>query len=358
MSPETMELRARVEALERALAAVTNKNRADERRRCLNVAVWAVASAAVAAVLLFLAVPIPLRAAGPTEVTAPFTVVDGSGRLLMRVLDDPNRGAIVSLYNAAARGVVEIGGSASGCCGTLRIYDGADNAQPRAMLGVHENGMGGLHLAGPGGGIAQFTGKGMVVTNGEKEPVAILRRDTDRGYLELRNKSGAASANLWASDVGGILEVNETSGKPAAKIDAVGGPGKMTIFGAGVAKSTIGVSADDAGLLRLDSARGNSVLLHGIGAVKTLNHVGREVVDIGADDHGNGIVDVRHSSGVGGVRLDVSETGAGNLKIHNPSFEIMAQIGLKEEGRGDMCVMGRKGLICLSGIAAKSLIPW
>jgi hypothetical protein len=132
----------------------------------------------------------------------------------------------------------------------------------------------------------------------------------------------------------------------------------MTIFGAGVARSTIGVSADDAGLLRLDSARGNSVLLHGIGAVKTLNHVGREIVDLGADDHGNGIVDVRHSSGVGGVRLDVSETGAGNLKIHNPGFEIMAQMGLKEEGRGDVCVMGRKGLICLSGIAAKSLIPW
>jgi hypothetical protein len=117
------------------------------------VAVCAVASAAVAVALLFLAVPIPLRAAGPTEVTAPFTVVDGSGRLLMRVLDDPNRGAVVSLYNAGARGVVEIGGSATGCCGTLRIYDGADNAQPKAMLGVHEDGTGGLHLAGPGGGI-------------------------------------------------------------------------------------------------------------------------------------------------------------------------------------------------------------
>src|SRR4029077_20785103 len=32
MSPETMELRARIEALEQALAAATNMNRADERR--------------------------------------------------------------------------------------------------------------------------------------------------------------------------------------------------------------------------------------------------------------------------------------------------------------------------------------
>jgi hypothetical protein len=100
------------------------------------------------------------------------------------------------------------------------------------------------------------------------------------------------------------------------------------------------------------------VVLHGVGTMKTLNPAGQEVVDIGADSHGNGSVDVRHSSGVGGVRLDVSETGAGNLKIHTPPFEIMAQMGLKEGGRGDVCVMGRKGLICLSGVAAKSLIPW
>lgn len=358
MNTEMIELRARVAALERALAVATSTNRVDERRRGTTTVVFALASAAVTVTLLFLTAPIPLRAAGPTSVTAPFTVVDGSGRLLMRVLDDPNRGAVVSLYNAAARGVVEIGGSATGCCGTVRVYDGADNALPKAFLGVHEDGMGGLQLAGPGGGFAQYTGKGVVVTNGEKKPVAILRRETDRGYLELRNGSDAASANLWASDVGGILEVNEASGKPAAKIDAVGGPGKMTIFGSGRAKTTVGVSADDAGLIRLDSAGGNSVTLHGVGAMKTLNAGGKEVIDIGVDPHGNGIVDVRHGTGVGGVRLDVSETGAGNLKVHTPPFEIMAQIGIKEAGRGDVCVMGRKGLLCLSGVAAKSLIPW
>ena len=358
MDAELIELRARVAALERALAVATDAHRAGAFRRRAWTTAGALASVA-ALLLLLIASPISIKAAGPTAVTAPFTVVDGSGRLLMRVLDDPNRGAVLSLYNAAARGVVEIGGSATGCCGTVRVYDGADNAQPKAFIGVHEDGMGGLQLAGPGGGgFAQFTGKGVVVTNDEKKPVAMLRRETDRGYLEVRNGSDAASANLWASDVGGILEVNEASGKPAAKIDAVGGPGKMTIFGSGAARTTIGVSADDAGLVRLASAKGTAVMLHGVGAMKTLNPAGQEVVDIGVDSHGNGIVDVRHGTGVGGVRLDVAETGAGNLKIHTPPFEIMAQIGLKEGGRGDVCVMGRKGLICLSGVAAKSLIPW
>ena len=43
-----------------------------------------------------------------------------------------------------------------------------------------------------------------------------------------------------------------------------------------------------------DGARGDSVLLHGVGAVKTMNPAGKEVVDIGVDSNGNGIVGVRH----------------------------------------------------------------
>jgi len=186
----------------------------------------------------------------------------------------------------------------------------------------------------------------------------VLRLDGDSGHLQLRNSSGATSADLRASDAGGTLDVNDASEKLAARIESAGGPGKMTFFGAGVAKTTLGVSADDAGLLRLESAGGNSVILHGIGGLKAKNPAGKDVVDIGVDPSGNGIVDVRHSAGVGGVRLDVSDNGSGNLKIHTPPFEIMAQMGMKEGGRGDVCIMGRKGLLCLSGVAAKSLIPW
>jgi len=355
MNAEMMELRARVAALERALDASIRGHRADERRATARTILCGVASAAAVGLL---ALPASIRAAGPTSVTAPFTVVDGSGRLVMRVNDDANRGAVVSLYNAAARGVVEIGASPSGCCGTVRIYDGADNAKPKALIGVNEDNTGGLQLAGPGNGVTQVSGKGVVIANTERKPVVVLRQDADGGYVQLRNDSGTIGADLWASATGGILQVNDPSANQAARIDAGRGPGRMTIFGGGAAKTTIGVSGENAGLLRLESARGNSVLLHGIGALKTLNHVGHEVVDIGVDDHGSGIVDVRHSAGVGGVRLDVSETGAGNLKIHSPPFEIMAQMGLKEAGRGDVCVMGRKGLLCLSGVAAKSLIPW
>jgi hypothetical protein len=351
MNPELMELRARIAALERALVIAT------DRRRAWSAA-CAVTLAAVLVALFFVALPISINASGPTTVTAPFTVVDGSGQLVMKVDSLAGRGAVVSLYNGAARGVVELGGSPSGCCGTVRVYDGSDNAKPRAMLGVNASDTGGVELAGVEGGVTQLSGKGLVVANGDKKPIVVLRQVTDHGYLDLRDDSGTPTASLWSSKDGGGFEIDGGTGSRAATIEAAGGPGKLTIYGGAAAKATIGVSADDAGLVRLASAKGNAVMLHGVGAMKTLNPAGQEVVDIGADPHGNGIVDVRHSTGVGGVRLDVSETGAGNVKIHTPPFEIMAQIGLKEGGRGDVCVMGRKGLICLSGVAAKSLIPW
>src|SRR5262249_38975984 len=76
------------------------------------------------------------------------------------------------------------------------------------------------------------------------------------------------------------------------------------------------------------------------------------------DPKGNGILDVRHSSGTGGVRLDVSDAGTGNVKIHSLDYDIRAQLGVKEGNKGDVCVMGNKGLDCLSFAFAKLLIPW
>ena len=144
----------------------------------------------------------------------------------------------------------------------------------------------------------------------------------------------------------------------AATLESQTGAGRLTLRGNGEPRAIIGVSADDAGLMRMVSAKGTSLEVHAAnGSFKALNHAGREVIDLGIDDHGSGILDVRHSAGVGGARLDVSENGAGNLKIHTPPFEIKAQLGTKGE-KGDVCVEGGKGLICLSGIAIKTLTPW
>ena len=74
-------------------------------------------------------------------------------------------------------------------------------------------------------------------------------------------------------------------------------------------------------------------------------------------DERNGILDVRHSSEAAGVRLDVAGDGTGNVRIHTLSFEIKPQMGVKE-GKGDVCVMGRQGLDCLSATFAKLFIPW
>jgi hypothetical protein len=89
-----------------------------------------------------------------------------------------------------------------------------------------------------------------------------------------------------------------------------------------------------------------------------VNSDGKSVAELGTDEGGSGILDVRHKSGNGGVRLEVAPDGTGAMKIHSPPFEIKAQMGVKEGGKGDVCVMGGKGNICLSGIAIKSFIPW
>jgi hypothetical protein len=319
--------------------------------------------------------------------------------MLMEVRSAQGRGGLLMVYNAASRGIVQVGASLSGCCGILEVYEGDDNAKPKVALGVSTTDNGMVEIGGEEA-VAQITNRGLVVGSADLKPVAMLRMESDRGYLELRNPDGVAAARLWASDTGGRLEigteepevilesaeqrgalwvlnganavsagvwasekggaiqVNGPTGAPAAKIEAPDGPGKMTLLGNSAVRTTLGVSADDAGLIMLNSAKNSTMMLHGHGVLRTTNPAGKEVVDFGIDPGGNGILDVRHSSGVGGVRLDVSNSGSGNVKIHTPPFEIKAQLGVKDGDKGDVCVMGGKGLVCLSAAFVKTFIPW
>jgi hypothetical protein len=354
MDSELIALRARVAALERTLAA-----------------------AAATMVVVVVAAPLVTRAAGPTKVTAPFTVVDEAGHALVEIQSTAGGGRLV-VYNSAQDRVAEVQASADRAAGNVHVYLAGDS-KPKVRLGVNVgDDTGGLELAGVEGGLAQMSGKGLVITNANRQPVATLRQASDSGYLKLWNAT-TPNVELWSGEQGGGAAVYGSNGAEAATIEGQAGDGKMTLHGSngvaatlesqtgdgrmtlrrnGAARAIIGVSADDAGLIRLAGATGTSVEVHAAnGSFKAVNHAGREVIDLGIDDHGSGILDVRHSAGVGGARLDVSENGAGNLKIHAPPFEIKAQIGTKGD-KGDVCVEGGKGLICLSGIAIKTLTPW
>jgi len=356
MNRELLDLRRRMEALERLLADKAAPERRPGTRRYATPAVCAVLSLANVLLLVDGAAD-RLRAAAPSSVTAPFTVVDDKGRALMTVEADAGGGRL-AIYNADNRAVGILGATTDGSSAHLDVYErGYD--EPKVRLGINVDDNGTLVLGGFGKGLMYVAGAGIAITNSERKSVAILRADTaERGYLQLRNNDGASTTSIWASDVGGIVEVNDKAGKPAGKIDAVGGPGKMTVYGNGVERTALGVSADDAGLIVLKSAKGSGAMLHGNGVLRTTNPEGKDVLELGIDPKGNGILDVRHSSGTGGVRLDVSDAGTGNVKIHSLDYDIRAQLGVKEGNKGDVCVMGNKGLDCLSFAFAKLLIPW
>jgi hypothetical protein len=356
MNRELLELRARMEALECLLADQAAAERRPGRRGYATPAVCAVLS--LANVLLLLdGAAVRLGAAAPSNVSAPFTVVDDKGHALMSVEADAGGGRL-AIYNADSRAVASLGATSDGSSAHLDVYARADD-EPKVILGINEEENGSLRLAGFGKGVMYVTGSGAVVTNSERRPAAILRADgAERGYLQLRNKDGATTTSVWASDAGGILEVNDKSGKPAGKIDALAGPGKMTVFGNGAERTGLGVSADDAGLIVLKSVKGSEAMFHGNGVLRTTNPAGKNVIELGIDPKGNGILDVRHSSGTGGVRLDVSDGGTGNVKIHSLDYDIRAQLGVKDGNKGDVCVMGSKGLDCLSLTFVKLLIPW
>ena len=313
MDFELMALRARVEVLE----------------RMIRVAAVAMVS------MIILGLPTAIRAVGPTQVTAPFTVVDDHGRVLLKVEAQPGRGASASFYNEAGRTVLRVGGSPTGCCGWIGVYSD-DDAKPKAQLAVQKDNTGVVRLAGDGDDFSQVNGKGFVVRRGSNN-LAALSASPDGGFLRLRDHNNSV--------IGEFTSMN-------------GGAGKITIFGKGAQRTTLGVAADDAGLIRLDSIKDSFVILHGNGAIRTVNSSGKAVTELGTDEGGSGILDVRHKSGDGGVRLEVAPDGTGAMKIHSPPFEVKAQMGVKEGGKGDVCVMGGKGNICLSGIAIKSFIPW
>jgi hypothetical protein len=340
MDSELTRLRARVDALERSAAVRASVARV---------------SAIVTMVAILAALPVAMRANGPSQVTAPFTVVDDSGRVLMKVESLPGRGAIVSIFNAGGRSILQAGSSPTGCCGWLGVF-GEDGDKPKAQLAVQQKDDNGIVRLADGDDFSQVSGKGLSIRKGSNN-VATVSGWSDGGYLRLRNGNNGITGEVMSTNEGGIIELGPSTSKATMRIEGLAA-GKMAIAGNGAERATIGVSADDAGLIRLSSTKGSLTTVHGNGVIRTLNPAGKEVIDLGIDPSGNGILDVRNNAAEGGVRLEVLPDGSGTVKIHTPPFNIKAQMGIKEGGKGDVCVEGAKGLVCLSGIAIKNFIPW
>src|SRR6516164_3737974 len=188
MHSELVALRAQIDRLERTLA----------------VTIF------VALVAAIVGTPIAMRAAGgPTKVTAPFTVVDASGRALLQVDARPGGGRLV-IYNTAQDRVAEVDASDNGQAGHVRVYL-AGEAKPKVSMGVYDDDTGGLDLAGLEGALAQLTGKGIVLANADRHPVASFRQTMDSGWMKLWSDDHPTS-ELWKDSAGGRLTIFGSNG--------------------------------------------------------------------------------------------------------------------------------------------------
>jgi len=116
--------------------------------------------------------------------------------------------------------------------------------------------------------------------------------------------------------------------------------------------------ANSAGHIRLSSNTQAQTILNGEFGIRQTNAQGQPVAQLYVDDNGQGSMLALNRAGVGMAKVSVAADGSSGLVEVSQGGEIKATMGVKEGGKGDLCVEGRKGLVCLSGVAIKSLIPW
>jgi hypothetical protein len=159
---------------------------------------------------------------------------------------------------------------------------------------------------------------------------------------------GGGNATIWA-----------TSGVPATVIRATpAGNGELKIMSGELPKISLGVLTSSAGSIYLFSNTPARTIINGDAGIRQTNAQGQPVAQLYVDENGQGSFLALNRAGVGMSKLSVAADGSSGLVEVSQGGEIKATMGVKEGGKGDLCVEGRKGLICLSGVAIKSLIPW
>jgi hypothetical protein len=148
------------------------------------------------------------RPAGTPEqmglrLTAPFTVVDSGGKLLMRITDQGNgfsRGAY--LYDGNEKIVGYIGGDAAGG----RIYATKNGLLPQALIAATDGPM--LYLKGAQKAAVTVEPASMTFFSDSGNPLSVFgTKDRLKGYMELNDGSGSkmVEAGMLNSHVGYVM---------------------------------------------------------------------------------------------------------------------------------------------------------
>jgi len=325
------DLRARVDALERTVALLHSDLRRSRARPlpALGTALWALTAALIVSAPL-----VGLRAAdngplvlGPGGVVV--TNAEGKPALTMQSL--PGRGGRIAVFNGTGQPVAQLISSGDQCCGRLEILqDGKE--EPKVTVGVSGTN-GAVRMRSDTDALSQISAAGFAV-RGESSPEPVVTiRDDAGGMIRLRAATGTPTVLLSSEDTNGLIR-------------AYGPPGIATVLG----------SSDGIGMLRLNSTKAQAAMLaQGDGKIYFTNASGTGVLAIGGNDNG-GYVVALNNAGKEASTVSVEPDGSGRVQLWR-SGELSLIAGTTE-GRGDLCVNGTKGKLCMGLLGVKTFTPY
>ena len=270
-------------------------------------------------------------------VTAPFRVVDKSGKIIMIVGDVPLRG--VSLRDEQGTGRISL--------------------TPMSTPGISLSGNGNVDLS-----LAAGIQSGL--------------------YIRRGNTPGGASEKQIPSHVEAALEVNEIEG---GKLSIANKAGKNVFYVAdgvspGDSRIAIGTSKGGAFGIRVYNSAGDKLLtsmgetnagqgalaaydsagleravMFGDGEISAMSTAGQPIALLTSKDN-RGRVAVNNASKVTVANLTSESAGGGLLELASPAGNRQATVGVTGGGEGKACVINNKrGEICLGQQALPGTLP-
>jgi len=246
---------------------------------------------------------------GPLNVTAPFIVVDNKGQRLFAVTANPSGGGgNAILFNAAGQLAAEFIATADGN-GQIKVNKGGAT---RISLGISATGDAGNIV------VSSDTTKAQTILHG------------DRG-IQIGNADGQLAVEVLPTQDGN---------------------GQIKINRGGATRIQLGISkVGDAGNIVLSSNTTKAqTILHGDVGVRQTNAQGNPVFQAGADDNNNGYAMVANGGGTFLSKISVATDGSSGRVEVSAGGEVKALMGIKLNGKGDVCANGEKGTLCLSTI--------
>ena len=326
-------LRARVDALERTIAELQDEIRGSKARRDVQrrgVTVLALALTLTATVVWGRGDDKQQLVLGPGGLI----VSNDQGRPALTLQSIPGVGGRIVVFNATGTPVAQLLGSGDQCCGRLEIFQDGDVDRPRAVVGVSGT-RGSIRFRSDSDALAQVSASGFAIrgASGDGPAVAILEDGDGGGLLRLRTAAGAPMVVLSNQDGNGLIH-------------AYGPSGVATVLG----------SSNGTGTLRLNSTNAQAAMLaQGGGQLSFTNAAGTDVVALGGNTTGGYLI-ARNNAGKEGGTLSIDADGFGLVQLWRSND--LSLIAGTTQGKGDLCVTGTKGKLCMGLLGVKSFIQY